>query len=1254
MKKNLILCCLRLGASLLCVTSPRVFAADVRAGLVSYWPLDVDSGGTTPDYGFGNNMTIFGGSTIVAGQFTNAFSFNGTAQYLSITHGTDNSVNGLPIYTSANGYTICFWVKAAPVGTGGNSNDRYLFAEGSTASANPLLLLQTRNGSTAADTNKLDVFVRNTVGGALINHKKSTTVVFDNSWHHVAWVDFLGNAKLYIDGNLDATSFSYTYTAAALTLNTTSNAGDVRSGHLSGEGFFPGTLDEVAIWSRALSQDEINQVRTNNISIPAIPAIIQQPVGSTNAMGDRVTFSVSAVGLPPLSYQWLSNSVMLNGKTSLSLTLTSLTQSGSNAYTVIISNAFGSVTSSIAPLVVIADGPPDPTVGLVSYWPMDVVTYGATTNTPDLYYNHTDLVLANLDQTALVTGQFSNALAFNVAGSSQYGKRSGGSPIYNFTNYTVSLWVNAFASQQNKQLFAEGGASDYFLLGTENSAPFGGLLNVKMSPGMSDRKSTRTVFDGTWHHAVWVDENGKGKLYVDGVLDETDFTYSRSNLVLSATAVGALFRTSAANFLAGDVDDVAMWSRRLSYTEIQQVRTTSVPPPSILGPTITQQPLGSTNHQGDRLTLTVVATGTSPGYQWRKDGSAIGGATSTSLPLLFTASAVNDYTVVVSNIAGVITSTPAHLVVVADAAPDLRAGLLYYWPLDTVTDSPTTNTPDLYSADPFMLANMDSSSLVPGQFGNALNLNGLQQYGQRAGGFPIYLTTNYTISLWVNGSPGQLNKQIFAEGGATGNFFLLGTESSAPDGGLLNVKVSPGMNDRKSTRVVLDNTWHHVVWVDANGKGKLYVDGVLDETDYTYTRAASIALESTAIGALVRATPANYFVGVIDDVAVWDRLLSWTEIGVVEASSIPNPLAPIAPAIFSQPADKTNDVWATDLVSFSVTASGTSPLAYQWWKNGAALSPAINPTSTNGTLTFASVQTTDAGSYWVVITNAGGAVTSSVAQLTVIPYTPVIFGEALKLDFDKSGSPGLQPGFTEMTLPMSGTNFAGVKVTISPVGSVTLADRNRAEGGAMVFDNPPALNQAMLYNDFIFANSSTDGLGVQVRIERLAHNTPYGVTIWSFDPASSGSRMSDWRETASGSSIIIANGYTFDGSVLPARDDDDTLGGLLTSTATGVLQIEARKHGGAAGNPGVFINAIRLVANPVIRITNAQLAGGNLQLTIETQYPNQPISLQQEADVASGTWVPASGGGVTEVHGPIVTAVFPLGPDPVFYRVSSP
>ena len=724
MKNSTLPSLLFLAAGILCLSLGVASAADVRTGLVSYWQLDADNGGITPDYGAGgNNLTIFGGSAIVAGQFNNAFNFNGTSQYLGITHSTDNTVTGLPIYNSANGYTICFWLKGPPVGTGGNANDRYVFAEGSTASANPLLCFQTRNASVAADTNKLDVIIRTSGNTAILNHKKSIAVVFDNTWHHVAWTDDQGTAKLYVDGNLDATSFNYTYTSGALTMNTTAIGALIRA---TTAGFSTNTVDEVALWQRVLSQAEINQVRTSSITIPTVPEIVQQPVGSTNAMGDRATFTTTAVGVPPLSYQWFSNSVALVGQTNLNLVLTSLTTSGSNVISLVATNLSGSVTSTFAPFVVLADAPADPSVGLVSYWPMDVVNYGATTNTPDIYYNHTDLGLSNIDQSELVAGQVSNALSFNVLVNAQYGKRSGGSPIYNSTNYTVSFWVNGFPSQLNKQVFAEGGATDYFLLGTENPVSGGGSLNVKMSTGMSDRKSTRTVFDTTWHHVVWVDENGKGKLYVDGVLDETDFTYNRSNLVLNATAVGALYRTTPANYFVGDLDDVAMWSRRLSYTEIQRIRTVGIPLPSIVAPIVTQAPLGSTNHQGDRITLTVTATGTSPAYQWRKDSVPLSGQTTASLPLLLTAAATNDYTVVVTNIAGSVTSAPGHVVVLADPVPNVRAGLFYYWPLDIVTDSAPTNTPDLYSADPFVLANMDSSTLVAGHFGNALSFDGIQ------------------------------------------------------------------------------------------------------------------------------------------------------------------------------------------------------------------------------------------------------------------------------------------------------------------------------------------------------------------------------------------------------------------------------------------------------------------------------------------------------------------------------------------------
>src|SRR5439155_955559 len=67
--------------------------------------------------------------------------------------------------------------------------------------------------------------------------------------------------------------------------------------------------------------------------------------------------------------------------------------------------------------------------------------------------------------------------------------------------------------------------------------------------------------------------------------------------------------------------------------------------------------------------------------------------------------------------------------------------------------------------------------------------------------------------------------------------------------------------------------------------------------------------------------------------------------------------------------------------SFSVLASGDTPLSYQWNFNGTALSGA-----TNATLGLTNVQTNQAGNYTVLVANNWGSVTSAVATLTV--YVP--------------------------------------------------------------------------------------------------------------------------------------------------------------------------------------------------------------------------------------------------------------------------
>src|SRR3954469_15188489 len=83
-----------------------------------------------------------------------------------------------------------------------------------------------------------------------------------------------------------------------------------------------------------------------------------------------------------------------------------------------------------------------------------------------------------------------------------------------------------------------------------------------------------------------------------------------------------------------------------------------------------------------------------------------------------------------------------------------------------------------------------------------------------------------------------------------------------------------------------------------------------------------------------------------------------------------------APSISSHPQDVT--VAAGSSASFTVTASGSGPLSYQWRLNGADVAGA-----TSTTYAMTNVQPAQAGSYSVVVSNAGGNVTSNAATLTV-------------------------------------------------------------------------------------------------------------------------------------------------------------------------------------------------------------------------------------------------------------------------------
>src|SRR5256886_2251771 len=105
-------------------------------------------------------------------------------------------------------------------------------------------------------------------------------------------------------------------------------------------------------------------------------------------------------------------------------------------------------------------------------------------------------------------------------------------------------------------------------------------------------------------------------------------------------------------------------------------------------------------------------------------------------------------------------------------------------------------------------------------------------------------------------------------------------------------------------------------------------------------------------------------------------------IGIVSAGcggyvSATNPGPPVAPLITTQPASQTVTLGQT--ATFTVVATGTAPLSYQWRKSGTAISGATAPTYTTPATTSA-----DSGSqFTVVVSNTAGSVTSNAATLTV-------------------------------------------------------------------------------------------------------------------------------------------------------------------------------------------------------------------------------------------------------------------------------
>ena len=146
--------------------------------------------------------------------------------------------------------------------------------------------------------------------------------------------------------------------------------------------------------------------------------------------------------------------------------------------------------------------------------------------------------------------------------------------------------------------------------------------------------------------------------------------------------------------------------------------------------------------------------------------------------------------------------------------------------------------------------------------------------------------------------------------------------------------------------------------------------------------AHDFSINNLLIGQDPCCSPSRVVNGEIDEIAVFDTALSTADLDTIAGA------AQAPPYIYKQPAAAASYA-AGSPVSIAPIVFGSPALSYQWLKSGSPLSG-----QTGSALTFGNITTNDAGSYSVIITNAYGAVTSSVATFAVT-YTPAVLTRAV-------------------------------------------------------------------------------------------------------------------------------------------------------------------------------------------------------------------------------------------------------------------
>ena len=601
--------------------------------------------------------------------------------------------------------------------------------------------------------------------------------------------------------------------------------------------------------------------------------------------------------------------------------------------------------------------------------------------------------LVNIGFTNGIVGQAFTCDPENYPYGTYTGVQIADDPAYALTNsLSIEAWIRPRGD--GYIIFWRGdnrpGTDPYVLsMGGNN------ILSFQMgdAAGNAASVSAPLVYNQWWHVAATLDDaSGLLSLYTNGTL--------AAQITTSVRPFGALIPQDAPgigignlndgsnNFpFTGDIDEISLYNRALSASEIQAIYAAGsagkCPAPS--APVILMQPTNQVAVMGGNATFSVLASGALPlSYQWQFDGTNVLAGTSSSLVLANIHFAdAGSYSVLVSNGAGQVLSSNALLTVNPVPCAPVPSGLIGWWKGDgNGSDSAGTN-------DAYALVNIGFTNGVVGQAFTCDPEN--YPYGTYTGvqiaDEPAYaLTNSLSIEAWIR--PRGDGYNIFWRGDNRPGTdpYVLSMGGNNILGFLIND--AAGNAASVSAPLVYNQWWHVAATLDgASGLLSLYTNGTLAAQITTSVRpfGALIPQDAPGIGiGNVNDGSNNFpFQGDIDEVSLYNRALLAAEVqAIYNAGSSGKCFTPLPPVILSGPTNLT--VAAGSDAAFNVTAAGTSPLSYQWLFNNTAL-----PAQTNTSLVLPAVAPSQAGSYSVVVTNAAGAATSVAAVLSVLVPPPV-------------------------------------------------------------------------------------------------------------------------------------------------------------------------------------------------------------------------------------------------------------------------